>query len=145
MNKKMSVDLSTRRFLGRMFGDLVFKHVDPDFDITRKILLNKELNSNEKGLLLIVLSFPENIDSPLGINRLMNASGQDLEFYGTLDSLEKKGYLKREKLFNENEKKVFAVHFHFYFKACRVLVKKNKTKEMKKMGKHIDNKKCFVR
>lgn len=129
----MSIDLSTRRFLGRMFGNLVFKHVDPDFDITRKILLNKELNSNEKGLLLIVLSFPENFDSPLGINRLMNASGQGLEFYSTLDSLEKKGYLKREKLSDENEKKVFAVHFHFYLKACRVLAKKNKTKNIKKM------------
>lgn len=131
----MSIDLSTRRILGRMFGDLVFKHVDPDFDITREILFNKELNSNEKGLLLIVFNSPENIDSPLGINRLMNASKQGLEFYGTLDNLEKKGYLKREKLFNENEKKVFAVHFHFYFKACRVLAKKNKTKYKKKMYK----------
>lgn len=120
----MSIDLSTRRFLGRMFGDLVFKHVDPDFDITMGILSNKELNSNEKGVLLIVFNSPESIDSPWGVNRLMNASMQGLEFYSTLDSLEKKGYLKREKLFNENEKKVFAVHFLFYFKACRALAKK---------------------
>jgi len=120
----MSIDLSTRRFLGRMFGDLVFKYVDPDFDITMGILSNKGLNSNEKGVLLIVFNSPESIDSPLGINRLMNASMQGLEFYSTLDSLEKKGYLKREKLFNENEKKVFAVHFLFYFKACRALAKK---------------------
>ena len=91
----------------------LIKHSKLDLNmLINDILLNKALATSEKGLLSLMFAVPDDWKcSVIGLGEFNMYSGERI--FTTLENLEKKGFIKREQLYDENGEKSGA-SFHVY-------------------------------
>lgn len=90
-----------------------FKHTKSDFTIIiNEILFNKALSTSEKGLLALMLALPDDLELSFSGLLELNRYGAE-NIINTLQNLEKKGFLKREQLYDQFGEKSGA-NFHVY-------------------------------